>query len=71
MLRLERERVVEVGVEIGGALAGDPVDEIERNVVKTGITKMMAFMRGSRRTWMNSLTSIWRIRSNMLRPVSF
>ena len=41
MLRLERECVVEVGFEIGGALAGNPVDEIERDVVKSGITKMM------------------------------
>ena len=41
MLRLEREGVVEVGFEIGGALAGDPIDEIERDVVKSGIAKMM------------------------------
>ena len=41
VLRLERERVAEVGFEIGGALARDPVDEIERDVVKSGITKMM------------------------------
>ena len=41
MLRLEREGVAEIGFEIGGALAGDPVDEIERDVVKSGITKMM------------------------------
>ena len=41
MLRLERERVAEIGFEIGGALAGDPVDEVERDVVKSGITKMM------------------------------
>ena len=41
MLRLERECVVEVGFEIGGALAGDPVDEIERDVVESGIAKMM------------------------------
>ena len=39
MLRLERQRVAQIGVEIGGALAGDPVDEIERDVVKPGITK--------------------------------
>ena len=41
VLRLEREGVAEVGLEIGGALAGNPVDEIERDVVKSGITKMM------------------------------
>ena len=41
MLRLEREGVTEIGCEIGGALAGNPVDEIERDVVKSGITKMM------------------------------
>ena len=41
MLRLERERVAEVGLDVGGALAGYPVDEIERDVVKSGITKMM------------------------------
>ena len=39
VLRLEREGVREVRVEIGGALARDPVDEIERDVVETGITK--------------------------------
>ena len=41
VLRLERERVAEVRLQIGGALAGDPVDEIERDVVKSGIAKMM------------------------------
>ena len=41
VLRRERERVVQVGLEIGGALAGDPVDEVERDVVESGITKMM------------------------------
>ena len=39
MLRFERERLGEVGLEIGGPLAGDPVDEIERDVVETGITE--------------------------------
>ena len=39
MLRLERERFGQVGVEVGGALAGDPVDEIERDVVESGITE--------------------------------
>ena len=38
MLGLERERFGEVGVEVGGALAGDPVQEVERDVVKSGIT---------------------------------
>ena len=41
MLRPERECVTEVGIQVGGALAGDPVDEIERDVVKSGITKMV------------------------------
>ena len=39
MLGLERERLGEVGVEVGGGLAGDAVDEIERDVVKSGITE--------------------------------
>ena len=39
MLGLERERLGEVGVEVGGALAGDPVDEVERDVVESGITE--------------------------------
>ena len=39
MLRLERERLAQVGVEVGGALAGDPVDEVERDVVEAGITE--------------------------------
>ena len=39
MLGLERERLGEIGVEVGGALAGDAVDEIERDVVESGITK--------------------------------
>ena len=39
MLRPERQRLVDVGGQIGGALAGDPVDEIERDVVKVGITE--------------------------------
>jgi hypothetical protein len=29
VVRLERERVVEVAGEVGGALARDPVDEVE------------------------------------------
>ena len=38
---LERQGVREVRVELGGALAGDPVDEIERDVVETGITESL------------------------------
>ena len=41
MLRLERERVGQVRREIGGALPRDPIDEVQRDVVKSGITKMM------------------------------
>ena len=40
VLRLERERLGEVALEVGGALAGDAVDEIERDVVKSGITRV-------------------------------
>jgi hypothetical protein len=29
VLRLERKRLGEVGIEVGGALARDPVDEVE------------------------------------------
>ena len=39
VLRLERERLAQVAVEVGGALAGNPVDEVERDVVKTGIAE--------------------------------
>ena len=39
MLGLERQGVREIRVEVGGALARDAVDEIERDVVETGITK--------------------------------
>ena len=39
MLRFERERLGEVGLEIGGPLAGDPVDEIEGDVGETGISE--------------------------------
>ncbi len=39
VLRLEREGLGEVAFEVGGALAGNPVDEIERNVVESGITE--------------------------------
>ena len=39
VLRLEREGIVEIGLEVGGLLARDAVDEIERDVVNSGITK--------------------------------
>jgi hypothetical protein len=37
VLRLELERRCEIAVEIGGALAWNPVDEVERDVVESGI----------------------------------
>ena len=39
MLGLERERLGEVGLEVGGPLARDPVDEIEGDVVESGISE--------------------------------
>ena len=39
VLGLERQGLGEVAFELGGALARDPVDEIERDVVESGITK--------------------------------
>ncbi len=39
VLGLEGERVGEIGAEFGGALAGDPVHEIEGDVVQSGITE--------------------------------
>ena len=39
VLGLERQGLGEVALYLGGALAGDPVDEVERDVVKSGITK--------------------------------
>src|SRR5205814_1041245 len=39
VLRRERDRLGEVALEVGGALARDAVDEIERDVVKSGIAK--------------------------------
>ena len=39
MLRLERQRLGEIRSEVGGALAGDAVEEIERDVVESGITE--------------------------------
>ena len=41
VLRRERQSLREVVVEVGGLLARDPVDEIERDVVERGITKSM------------------------------
>ena len=39
MLGLESEGVREIRLQVGGALARDPVEQIERDVVETGITK--------------------------------
>jgi len=39
MLGPEREGFGEVTCEIGGLLARDAVDEVDRDVVKTGITQ--------------------------------
>ena len=41
MLGRERQSLRKIMVEIGGLLARDPVDEIERDVVERGITKSM------------------------------
>ena len=41
VLRLQGERRLQVALQVGGALAGDSVDEVERDVVKVGITKSM------------------------------
>ena len=41
MLGCERESLREIGVEIGGALAGNAVQQVERDVVKSGITESM------------------------------
>ena len=37
----ERQSLREIMVEVGGLLARDPVNEIERDVVERGITKSM------------------------------
>jgi hypothetical protein len=37
----KRERLRYVGVEVGGLLPRDSVDEIQRDVVKTGITEIV------------------------------
>src|SRR5438128_12160784 len=39
VLGLEGKGLGEVALEMGGALSRNPVDEIERDVVKTGITQ--------------------------------
>ena len=39
MLRREADRLGEVAFEVGGALARDAVDEVERDVVESGITE--------------------------------
>ena len=39
MLGLEREGRRKVGIEVGGALSGDAVDEIERDVVESGVAE--------------------------------
>ena len=39
VLRLERQCLGEVALELGGLLARDAVDEIEGDVVNTGITE--------------------------------
>src|SRR4051794_4673003 len=67
MLRLEREGVSEVRFEVGGALARDPVDEIERDVVKSGITKMMHGAPDVVRTG-NALQRLEETRLEGLRP---
>ena len=39
MLRLERDRLGEVALEVGLALAGNPVDQVERDVVEAGFAQ--------------------------------
>src|SRR5438445_3188627 len=41
VLRSECERFTEVRLEVGGALAGNAVEQVERDVVKSDITKMV------------------------------
>ena len=41
MLGPKRKRLLYVGFELGGSLPRDPVDEIQGNVVKSGIAKMV------------------------------
>ena len=49
VLGLEREGLGEVAFEVGGALAGDPVDEVERDVVESGIAQDVERHAGRRR----------------------
>ena len=51
VLRLERQGLREIGVEVGGALARDAVDQVERDVVETGITKRRERRAGRRPAW--------------------
>src|SRR5207249_603549 len=39
VLGFERQGLGEISIEIGGALPWNPVDEVQRDVFKTGITK--------------------------------
>ena len=39
MLRLELERLGEIALEVGDALARDPVDQVERDVVEAGVAE--------------------------------
>ena len=39
VLRLERDRLREVALEVGRALAGNAVDQVERDVVEAGIAQ--------------------------------
>jgi len=70
----ERERLVYVGVEIGGLLPRDPVDEIQRNVVKSGITKMIegssdVVRTGTRSSTLSSAAwNVWAPRETRLTP---
>jgi hypothetical protein len=41
VLRAEGEGLVQVAFEVGGALAGNPVEQVEREVVETTIAKMV------------------------------
>ena len=41
MLRLERQRLGQVALEVGLALAGNPVDQVERDVVEAGVAELV------------------------------
>ena len=66
MLGLEREGVREIRVEVGGALARDPVDEIERDVVESGITQSVCCSSDVVRTG-NALEHLQQLRPERLR----